>query len=299
MIPSHDNLVPRIQYMRAMQLPSLIALGLAAVILSSGCGSTPASSSVDNTSDTQLALVQSTIILGKVGALGKSNAINLSKLIITGISATTPPDTIRDTTSVSGNAQVTVSRNFTLKPLRSWVLSAKTLDVKDSLIHTGSTASFYVKPSDTAQVSLNLSSRFAMYEARFNSLPDSVASSTAGTGKDAVKVKRVVLKVDGVIKADSSVTTQFSGGQTVVVFYDYISPGAHTAVLEAYGTINTYSDILYTGSASINVSAGTDDTKSITLSWVGPTTGTGHITVTLGKVGKVTINGALPGTIIL
>ena len=58
--------------------------------------------------------------------------------------------TIRDTSSVSGNTQVTVTKTFTLKPLRNWVLSAKTLDSKDSVVHSGSTASFYVKPADTA-----------------------------------------------------------------------------------------------------------------------------------------------------
>ncbi len=263
-----------------------------------GCGSAPAEPVVD-ASKAALAQCSTTVVLGKVGALAKANALALSKLIILGVSAATPPDTIRDTSAVSGNSQVTVTRVFTLKPLRNWTLTAKTLDSRDSMVHQGSTASFYVKPADTSAVSLNLASRYAMYQANFNSLPDSIASSTAGTGKDAVKIKRVVMKLDGAIKADSTSPTQFSGGQSVSVYFDYVSIATHSVVLEAYGDLNTFSGLLYSGTTSFSVSAGTDDTKAVTLSWVGPTTGSGKISVTLGKVGKITLNGTLPGTLLL
>jgi hypothetical protein len=68
--------------------------------------------------------------------------------------------------------------------------------------------------------------------------------------------------------------------------------------LEAYGVLHTYSGKLYSGASTFSAVAGTDDTKSVTLDWTGPTTGTGKLTVTLGKVGKVIVNGALPGTVI-
>ena len=90
----------------------------------------------------------------------------------------------------------------------------------------------------------------------------------------------------------------FSGNQNVQVFFDYIAPGSHTVTLEAYGVLHTYSGILYSGASTFTAVAGVDDTKSLSLNWVGPTTGTGKLTVTLGKVGKVTVNGALPGTVI-
>ncbi len=245
------------------------------------------------------ASVRSTVLLGKVGTLSKGSAINLSKLIVTAVSSATPADTVRDTSNVSGNAAVTVLRVLTLAPLRNWVITAKSLDAKDSVIHTGSTASFFVKPADTAVVSLNLTSRFAMYEANFNALPDSISSSVSGTGKDKLNLNRVVLKVDGVIKADSLLASgYFTGGQNVNVFFDYITPGAHTVTLEAYGVLHTFSGLLYTGASTFTAVAGVDDTKAISLNWVGPTTGTSKLTVTLGKVGKVTVNGALPGTVI-
>lgn len=88
----------------------------------------------------------------------------------------------------------------------------------------------------------------------------------SGTGKDKLNVNRVVLLVDGVIKADSVLASGFlSANQSVNVFWDYITPGNHTVTLEAYGTLHAF---------------------------------TGKLTVTLGKVGKVIVNGALPGIVI-
>lgn len=241
--------------------------------------------------------VVSDLSLGKVGALAKSSAIDLRKLVVTLVSGNSPPDTVRDTSQVSGNAQVNVSRSYDLKTLRTWTLSARTLDAKDSVIHQGSTAPFYMKPGDTVQLSLNLASRFSMYEANFNNLPDSVGSSVAGTAKEAVNFKRVIMKVDGLTRGDSTASPFFTKGQQVKLAFDYLTPGSHSISLEAHGELNMYSGLLYSGSSTFSVSAGADDTRTITLDWAGPTTGTGKITVTIGKVGKVVINGTLPGTV--
>jgi hypothetical protein len=282
---------------------NLVKLATAAVaaISLSACGTSPQSVAEENppAGSEQNATVKSTIVLGKVGVLSKSSSISLQKLILTAVSSATPADTVRDTATVSGNAQVTVLRVLTLAPLRNWTVTAKSLDAKDSVIHQGATASFFVKPADTAEVTLNLTSRFSMYEARFNSLPDSISSSVSGTGKDKLNLNRVSLLVDGVVKADSILaSTFFSGNQNVTVFWDYITPGSHTITLEAYGVLHNYTGKLYSGSSTFTSTAGSDDTRSVTLNWVGPTTGTGKLTVTIGKVGKVTINGGLPGTVI-
>ena len=61
--------------------------------------------------------------------------------------------------------------------------------------------------------------------------------------------------------------------------------------------LHTYSGILYSGSSNFTVAAGIDDTKAVTLNWVGPTTGTGKLTVVIGKVGKVIVNGSLTGVV--
>lgn len=279
-------------------IKKLTTAAFAAIALAA-CGQAPSHTAQVEPGKEINATVKSTVVLGKVGVLSKSNTINLQKLILTAVSSATPADTVRDTSTVNGNAQVTVLRVLTLSPLRNWTVHAKSLDAKDSVIHQGSSAAFFVKPADTADVTLNLTSRFSMYEARFNSLPDSISSSVSGTGKDKLNLNRVVLLVDGVIKADSVLASGFfSGNQNVTVFWDYITPGAHTVTLEAYGVLHNYTGKLYSGAQTFTSTAGTDDTRSVTLNWVGPTTGTGKLTVTLGKVGKVTINGGLPGTVI-
>lgn len=284
----------------AAQLTKLTFAAAAAISLSA-CGAAPKTVGEENppAGTEQNAAVKSTIVLGKVGVLSKSSSISLQKLILTAVSSATPADTVRDTATVSGNSQVTVLRVLTLAPLRNWTITAVSKDAKDSVIHQGATASFFVKPADTAEVTLNLASRFSMYEARFNSLPDSISSSVSGTGKDKLNLNRVTLLVDGVVKADSTLPSgYFSGNQNVTVFWDYIAPGSHTITLEAYGALHNYTGKLYSGSSTFTSTAGTDDTRSVTLNWVGPTTGTGKLTVTVGKVGKVTINGGLPGTVI-
>ena len=262
------------------------------------CGQNPMQAEIKAPISEANGAVSASVSLGKVGVLSKSNTINLQKLILTAVSGASPADTVRDTTTVSGNAAVTVVRSLTLKPLRNWTLSAKTLDSRDSVIHTGSTSPFFVYPADTASVSLNLASKFSMYQANFNSLPDSISSSTSGTGKDKLNLKRMVLKVDGVAMDDSIAATYFTGGASIPLYFDYVTVGTHTITLEAYGDLHAFSGLLYTGTATYTTTAGSDATQSVTLAWVGPTTGTGKLTVTLGKIGKVTMNGALPGTVL-
>ncbi len=277
-----------------------LASALTAAALLGACGKANSPVAANGNPDKEInATVKSTILLGKVGVLSKSNTINLTKLILTAVSSATPPDTVRDTSTVSGNAAVTVLRTLTLAPLRNWTLNAKSLDSKDSIIHEGASSAFFVKPADTAAVTLNLTSKFAMYQANFNTLPDSISSSVSGTGKDKLNLNRVVLLIDGVIKADSILASgYFSGNQNVSVFFDYITPGSHTVTLEAYGVLHYFTGKLYSGASTFTSTTGVDQTQAVTLNWVGPTTGTGKLTVTLGKVGKVTVNGTLPGTVI-
>ena len=172
-------------------------LALLAPAFFANCGQSPVAVSDPGALKKGDGLVKSSILLGKVGALTKSSTINLQKLIVTAVSSASPADTVRDTTTVNGNDAVTVLRTLTLKPLRNWIINARTLDAKDSVIHSGSTSSFFVKPSDTTAVSLNLTSKFSMYQANFNTLPDSISSTLSGTGKDKLNLNRVAALADG------------------------------------------------------------------------------------------------------
>jgi hypothetical protein len=262
-----------------------------------GCISSPSEGSkASGAKDERDGVVKSDVILGKVGVLSKTAAIDLRKVRF--VLTSSANDTVRDSATAAGFEQVVLNKSWTLKPLRTWTIHARSYDAKDSVIHEGSTAAFYVRPAETVSVNLSLAARFTMYEARFNALPDSISSTASGTGKDKVHLDRVSLKVDGTLRADSTKANYFAAGQNVTVFYDYITPGSHTVVLEAHGKLNSYEGVLYRGEATFNVAAGQDETRTVTLNWVGPTTGSGTLTVTLGRVGKVVVNGTLPGSVL-
>ncbi len=279
----------------------LTAVALTTSLLLFGCGRSNSSVTGpqvpgDGPSETQLGAVKTTVNLAKIGKLQKSSAIDLQRLILTATASS--GEIVKDTSTLSGNAEQTVQRVLLLKPLRTWTIAAESRDQRDSLIHSGSTAAVYVDPGDTISLSLSLASRFAMYEAVFQALPDSISATASGTGKAPVTIDRLVLKVNGTALVDSVATGGFNAGSSVSLFFDYVTPGSHTVVLEAHGTLNGYNGLLYSGTSTFSVASGVDNTQGITLNWSGPTTSDSYITVILGKVGKVTVNGTLPGTVL-
>jgi hypothetical protein len=231
----------------------------------------------------------------------------LDKLVVTITSSTN--DTIRDTiTSVTSPALnpvsttgQTITKNYTLKALRSWKIIATSRDSRDSIVHRDSSTIPAMYAGDTAVVNLNLSSKFSMYEARFLTLPDSIRSTGDTTVKQVLHINRLVLKIDGVTVRDSiaSPGPYFAAGATHALEYDYVRTGSRTVQMIAYGPMGDWpaDSALFRGTTTVNTNAGTDSTATISLSWVGPTSGTGKINVTLGRVGKITVNGTLPGTI--
>ena len=265
-------------------------------------------SGVSSTGNPQTTALNLRVGVDPVKVLAKANTISLAKLIVVLTSNTS--DTIRDTITSGTNPSLsatatsaqTITKNYTLKPLRTWKLVATTKDLKDSVIHKDSATTPVLYAADTANVSLSLSSRFSMYDAKFLTLPDSISSSVSGTSKQVLNLNRLVLKVDGVTKVDSTVNPgpYFTKLATAVLSYDYVTAGSHSIQLLAYGPMYAWdvNSPLYSGTQTINVGAGSDATVAMTLGWVGPTTGTGHLSAVIGKVGKVTVNGTLPGTII-
>lgn len=242
------------------------------------------------------------------GALSKTSSISLAKLIFELTSNT--GDTLRDTlttssspvsiNAVSTSPQTIVKDYSGLKPLRSWKLVATTRDVNDSIIQKDSVVSPILYAGDTVDISLNLNSRYSMYDAKFLAIPDSISSSVPGTVKQELIINRLVFKIDGVAQADSTQGGGFTPLDTAILSYDYVTVGSHNVTLEAWGRINPLhaDSLLFTGTQNINAGTGLDSGVAFNLGWVGPTTGTGHISATIGKVGKITVNGALPGTVI-
>jgi hypothetical protein len=270
-----------------------LLLAASAAALLSGCGSSPTGTlPVEGDGTGIVAPARLTVSLGKVGVLSKASAINLKRLVLTAVSGATPADTVRDTLALSGSDAVTVQRIVKLKPLLSWTLKARTLDQKDSVIHLGETPAFSVKLGDTAEVKLTLASRFSMYQAVFSNLPNSLGSGQAGTEKMGINLNKLVLKIDGQVKKDTTLASgYFLGGQTVTLNFDYVTPGAHTVTMEAHGAMVGYSGPMFAGSGSFSTATGEDGSQPVTLNWVGPTTGAEKITLILGRIGKVVVTG--------
>lgn len=241
----------------------------------------------------QYGAVRFDLEVGKVGALSKASAIGLRKLILTAVSGGDKPDTVRDTSALSGYDQQHVKRTLKLKPKPSWVLYAKTLDQKDSIIHQGTAPSFGVKIGDTSNVTLVLQSRFTMYQATFKDLPLSIS---AGDGGDRVglAISRLVLKVDGVIKGDSTKKDYFGPDRTVALGFDYVPIGQHEFTLEAYGLVLDKYGLLYKGSVSITTVPGEDGARSVNMVWMGPTDGGVHANIIVGKVGTMELKPNFP-----
>jgi hypothetical protein len=243
--------------------------------------------------------------VGSVNSLRKSSVITLDNLVITLSSSSN--DTIRDTITSSTTPSLnpvsttgqTILKNYTLTALRSWKIVVVSRDALDSVIHRDSSTIPALYAGDTAVVNLNLSSRFTMYEARFLTLPDSIQSATPSQPKQELCINRLVLKIDGVAVRDSTSSPCFDSLATHTLAYDYVAIGNRNVEMVAYGPMNYWpiDSALFRGDTDIDVGSGIDSTVSLNLSWVGPTTGVGSIEVDLGKVGKVTVNGTLPGTV--
>ena len=183
-----------------------------------------------------------------------------------------------------------LNRNYTFKPLQELKAIATLIDAENHRVLKDSAIPGMLYPGDTVNVSLTLSTLYCMYQAAFPIIPDSISSQTAGT-KQPLHLNRLVMKVDGMVKVDSSATSgsYFKPLTKVMLYYDHMTMGKHSTELLAYGPMNSWdvSKPLFSGSASINVTPNLDPTTPVTLSWVGPATATGSLSAEAGKTDKV------------
>jgi hypothetical protein len=274
----------------------IAAFGVAWLLLT-GCDS--GYDQTSPTADQLSAHLKVNVGVRRVGALSKSSTIVLNKLAILLVSSQN--DTVLDVLTPSTtpalnpspSTEQTLTKSYDLAPQRSWKLKAVTVDSRDSIVHADSVNIPFLNEGDNAEASLNLASRYSMYTARFLNIPDSIGTTTSGTVKVPLNINRLVLMVDGVIVADSS-RSYFTPKSTVDLKFDYVTTGtAHTIRLLAYGPFKNWDATkpLFDGSAVYTATPGLDGSVSVTLYWVGPTSASGSMTVLVGKVGQVTVNG--------
>jgi hypothetical protein len=283
---------------------------IAAGLIVAGCLNDGGASSTPAGSPSGKAVVGLRVDVGSVNSvLAKGAVISLNKVVI--VFTSSANDTVRDTLTTSttpalsatSTAQQTLEKFYNLKISRSWKAYVTVRDAKDSVTHRDSSISTGVLlAADTAHITLNLTPKFVMYRARFLTIPDSVGSASPGTSKQKLRLNRLLFKIDGVTVRDSlSSPGYFTAGATHVLDYDYVAPGPHTILMQAFGPMGSWdsTQALYSGSKSVDVSAtGSDTTVTLTLNWVGPTTGGGTLSVTVGRIRTLTADGTLPGNVV-
>ena len=285
-------------------------VAVAAGLMVAGCLNDGGASSTPAGYPSGKAVVDLRVGVGSVNSmLAKGAVISLSKVVIMFTSSAN--DTVRDTLtssttpalSATSTAQQTLVKYYSLAITRSWKAYVTVRDANDVVTHQDSSLTTGIlAAADTAHITVSLTPKFVMYRARFLTIPDSIGSVTAGTGKQKLQINRFLFKIDGVTVRDSSSSPgYFTAGATHVLDYDYVTPGPHTILMQAFGPMGTWdvANPLYSGSKAVDVSAsGNDTTVTLTLSWVGPTTGGGSLSVTVGKIRTLTADGTLPGNVV-
>jgi hypothetical protein len=252
------------------------------------------------------------------GGLSKSSTISLAKVIVTLKSSVATDSVVRDTIlpgdngfSATATADQSVSKSYNIKPLRSWKIYVKTVDVAGVVIHEDSAAADSIEIGESRPVSITLGSKYVMYVAKFT-LPDSIGSQS-GTFRQQLNVNRFMLVVDGDTVRDSS---KVGGGYFAVsptvhtVGYDYVAAGsAHVLKLFVFGDMGNWPSDKPLYGDSVEVAAtDTGTTKTPTLTYTGPgspsdpnwsSTNPGGaqidpLEIVIGKVGVVEFEPTLP-----
>ncbi len=238
---------------------------------------------------TETGALKMTVHAGMVGTLQKTAAIELTKLYV--VLSASGLSLIYDTlTLTGGSSERTERKTYTGLVSRindqvvNWTLAVETRDQNGRVIHSSDTT-FSIPPLDTANIELFLAAQYSMLEANYLPIRDSV--------------NRCELLVDGEIQGNLSFEKQSRLGDTVTLNYDYLQASptgvAHTIKMNAYGQLWGIDTLLYTGDATISVFSGQSTTYQVVLKYVGPDTlhGAATMIVSLGAIGKVTLNGIL------
>jgi hypothetical protein len=256
--------------------------------------------------------------LSKPG-LGKSATITLDSMYVTAISDAVTPDTVIVKLGVDDSgfsATATSDQNISillnLKALRNWTITAKTLDVNDSIIQTGSVVTGNLFAGQTKVVTLNAKPRYKIYTATFN-MPDSVFSPSGNFGQN-ISLSKVEMWIKGAKRDEAAGTLK--PDTNYVLSYDYTDTtvvAGDSLTLKVYGSIDSASDVdpatesawntgshlLYSRTVAIStLTAVYPAVNTVALNWQGPVTGHVDLTVSVQKVGTTAVNGTTDPTVL-
>jgi len=259
-----------------------LLVALAASLTLWGCSNDSSTSSIGAESSIKTGSAQISVKTQQVGRLAKRVAdIEMASMTIE-LSADGEL-TIASIVSLSGNGSSQAIVQFdNLAPLKTWTAVATSYDQNGVVIHQGGQA-FYVYPDETNQVTLDLNAKYSMLKAEYAPIADSVTS--------------IHLSVDDVEVVNQS----FAPGSTpsAILGYDYLEADGITSQnikMQAKGSYWKKEYTLYEGQVDIVVNPGVDTSYVVVLDWVGPgqpPRGAANITVNLGAIGTVTIDGQI------
>ncbi len=300
--------------MKFFKIPALLGLSALALVTTACLNdkSNPAGARDD---EARLVIMTGVKDVNNVRALGKTSVISLRKLIIT-LASSNPADSARRDTVLADTGASFVSnatidqvflRNYSVKALRNWTVTVKTLDANDSVIHFATKNVDSLLAGETRAVTVDLESRFVMYEAKFT-LPDSI-NFQLSQYKEELTVNRVVLRVDGEIVADSTHAPRFEPGSPTpivhTVRFDYVRRDQTPDVkVEFYGRIGDYpeDDLLFEVEFE-NVNPDVPNPTPKTPEYVGPPVeelfdpATIGLKINIGKVGTVVFDVNIDGDV--
>lgn len=239
--------------------------------------------------------------------------------------------------SSSATADIEFSRELSLRPLRSWTLKVETLDDQGDVIQSGTANLGQLFAGQVKGVSVNAGALYDNYKAKFN-FDDSITSATGTISRQDMKVTKVSMRIgsDSVfapLGGDTAFvvtydTTDFNPPMVIDTTIDTIllvapninhflniykvdtakaGPASTDSVyLNIYGylpqgTANggsvTAPILLYTKTQALK-SLNKVSTNTVTLNWVGPTTGVADMTIEISKVGTIDIDVVTPPDVI-
>jgi hypothetical protein len=213
----------------------------------------PTAARIESQDDNGSVLIR--IALGSV-ALAKKADTNITldtlHLVLTSAGCSTRTVNLPVAGNINASNLVLTTKVDGLNPLRNWKLKAYSRDLTDSVMHMDSTT-FYVKPADTAEVSMGLSPKYSVLIARFVS-----------TNASLTKIEKLVLRVNGVAVDD----TTFSSKKAIFdlkLSHKYLKAGTSATIkLEALDRASP-ARIKYSKQFTLNPRASGDSTVTVNL----------------------------------
>lgn len=269
----------------APALTTLCAIVCAAVF--TGCLTMP-----EANGNGDLAQVAVEILPGRVSP---TRDLRLKEMTVT--LASSAGDTLRDTITDAGSilsrfpvrlnspdGSRSITPVYALDPAQEWTLSVKTLDARDSVVHSGTMRAGALVAGALRNVRMPLAARFAAYEAMFSLPPELVAQGA--------RLHRVEVSVDGA----TACAVEANGSDSVKLACDDLPVGVRALTLSVYGQAagSAATRLLFKGAADVDISADDVPTASMELNPVDESLGRVGMSVHLGRVGRVTVNVVIP-----